>query len=456
MFSDAEFMPFTPRTKPSYRAAARNFLENYPPAAYRDRFFTSFPGVWPIVKPNHFLTDPELIEEMLVSRAEEFRRDDMTAQALAGAINRDAIFFAEGAEWKWRHRALAPAFRHENIMALVPIFADCAEAQSKIWRSAPAGAQVDVMAAASETTFSVIERAVLGAAGKIDHEKFFRALSPALESVGWRRMIALFRLPEGTPFPGYFKALAAARYLRDETVRLLEERRAQRDNGAARKTILDLLLSARDPDSGRAMTDAELVANLYGFMLAGHETSAVGLGWALWLLAKDQASQARLRAEVREVAGDAPIGPQTIEKLAFTRRVVQEALRLFPPAAAIGRQPRADLTLGAHKLSRKEPIYVNIWCLHRHEKLWDNANSFDPDRFLPERSQGRHRYAWLPFGAGPRICIGMSFAMQEMTAILATLTRDWRLTTVPGHRLALQPSLTTRPKGGLPLLIEPA
>jgi cytochrome P450 len=202
------------------------------------------------------------------------------------------------------------------------------------------------------------------------------------------------------------------------------------------------------------MSDSELTGNLYSFLIAGHETSAVALGWSLWLLAKDQASQDRLREEVAQIASAREIGPEEVEKLTFTRQVIQEAMRLFPPAAAIVRQPREDTTLGPYKVSKREPIYVAIWCLHRHEKLWEEPNAFDPGRFAPEKVKARHRYAYLPFGAGSRICIGMGFAMLEMTAILATLVRDFRFKTAPRHRMELDISFTTRPKGGLPLLIE--
>jgi cytochrome P450 len=455
MFADPDFMPFTPRLTPSYRATVDNFLENYPPQAYRGDIFY-LRGLPPIVPRTVYLTDPALIEEMLITRADEFTRDRLTVGALSSPINRDALFFAEGADWKWQHRAVAPAFRHDAILALVPTFAQCARAQVDVWRAAPAGVPVDVMAAMSETTYSVIERAVLGAAGRVDHEKFFAALSPSLGGISWRLLIALFGLPPNwIPHPGYLKMMRAAKYLRDESLRLLAERRAQGESAGPRKTILDLLLSARDPESGRSMTDSELAANLYSFLVAGHETSAVALGWALWLIAKDQASQQRLRAEVARIAGDAEIDSSTVDKLAFTRQVVQEAMRLFPPAAAIGRQPRMDLRLGPYALSRKEPVYATIWCLHRHEKYWEAPNAFDPDRFTPEKIKARPRCAYLPFGAGPRICIGMNFAMLEMVTILATLTRAFRFETIPGHKLTLSPSFTLRPKGGLPVLATP-
>ncbi|PWB82293.1 MAG: cytochrome P450 [Methylocystaceae bacterium] len=452
MFHDPDFLPFTPREKPSFRATVRNFLELYPPAAYRERFFV-LRGFRPLVAKTNILIDPELAEEMLITRADEFPRDVLTVRLLSGPINRDSLFFAEGAEWKWQRRAVAPAFRHENLLALVPTYAECARAQIEEWRDAPAGEPVDVMRAMSNTTFSVIERAVLGASASFDRERFLANLGVALGSIGWRRLVALLGLPPNwTPHPGYFRATAAARRLRDATVRLLEERRAE---SSERRDILGLLLSAKDPESGRVMTDSELVANLYGFLVAGHETSAVALGWSLWLLAKDQASQQRLRDEVARVAGEEKIGPETVERLVFAKQVLQEAMRLFPPAAAVGRQPREDTMIGPYKLPKNEPVFVLLWCLHRHEGLWDEPHAFDPDRFSPEQVKARHRYAYLPFGAGPRICIGMGFALLEMATILAELVRAFRFDTIPGHRLELAPSFTTRPKGGLPLILTP-
>lgn len=452
MFHDPDFMPFEPRRSPSFSATVHNFLENHPPAAYREDF-TTLNGLWPVVGKTNYLMKPELIEEMLVTRAEEFPRDPLSVNFLSGPINRDSLFFAEGADWKWQRRAVSSAFRHENILAQVPTFAQCAREQAEEWRGGGAQAPVDVMRAMSRTTFKVIARSVLGAGAHFDHEKFICALTQVLASSGWWRLIALFGLPAArTPHPGFVKSRAALRHLGEETARLVA---ARRSGGSERRDVLQLLLSARDPESGRVMTDSELVANLYTFLVAGHETSAVALGWSLWLLAKDQASQERLREEVRVVAGTGEIGPDTVEKLGFTKQVLQESMRLFPPAPAVGRQPREDTRLGPYEVSKREPIYAFLWCLHRHEKLWDEPTAFDPDRFGPERSRTRHRYAYMPFGAGPRICLGMSFAMLEMTTILASLVRDFRFATVPGHRMTLAPTITIRPKDGLPLLVEP-
>ncbi|ATQ69311.1 cytochrome P450 [Methylosinus trichosporium] len=450
MFHDPDFLPFTPRATPSFLAVSRNFLENYPTQAYRSDYWTS-EGFLEIVPRMHYVASPALIEELLVSRADAFRRDEVVSRALAGPVERDSLFFSEGAEWKWQRRALSPAFRHENILALVPHFSRCAQAQAQEWRDLEQGASVDIMHAMSRTTFAVIEKAVYGAAEDFDRDGFIAALRPVLGGVGWRMLAAMFHLPPDlTPYPGFLAARRATRFLRAETHKLLAARRAVADD---RRDILGLMLSARDPETGRALDDSELVANIHGFLLAGHETAAVALAWSLWLLAKDQESQQRLREEVCRLCGDAEIGADTVETLAFTRQVLQESMRLFPPAAAIGRQARADTTLGPHHVRANEPIYIITWCLHRNETLWDEPLGFDPDRFAPDKVKARPRYAFLPFGAGPRICVGMGFAMLEMTAILATLVRAFRFETAPGHRLELAPSFTTRPKGALPLRV---
>ncbi|WP_051949454.1 cytochrome P450 [Methylosinus sp. PW1] len=452
MFHDPDFSPFTPREKPSYLAVTRNYLENYAPEAYRTDFFTA-KGLWPFFPRMHYVVKPELIEELLVTRAEAFRRDDIAAKALRGPVEGDTLFFSEGAEWKWQRRAISPAFRYENILALVPYFVRCAQAQAEEWRRLGDGATVEITEAMSRTTFAVIEKAVFGASENFDGERFIAALRPVLGSFAWRMLAVMFRLPpDWTPYPGLLSARAGSRFVHEETVKLLAERRARPE---PTRDILGLLLSAKDPESGRVMTDAELVANLHGFLLAGHETSAVALAWTFWLLAKDQASQQRAREEAERVAGDGEITPETVESLVFTRQVLQESMRLFPPFAALGRQPREDTTLGAYRVAAKEPIYVLIWCLHRHEKLWEEPTAFDPDRFSPERAKARHRYAYLPFGAGPRICVGMGFALTEMATIVATLLREFRFETVPGHRLELAPTFALRPKGALPLRLTP-
>ncbi|PWB82294.1 MAG: cytochrome P450 [Methylocystaceae bacterium] len=450
MFRDPDFTPFQPAERPSYATAVRNYLQNWPPASYREGFST-LPGVWKSSAPTVFLTDPELIQEVLVDRAEHFTRARISARAFSALMDPASLFLAEGADWRWQRRAAAPAFRHETLLALVPIFAECAEAQAREWRSAAGGEAVDVHEAMTRTTLAVICQAVLGDPAALDREAFLASLTAAFGGFSWQALIAAFGLPRWTPHPGYFEMRAAVARLNAEAAKVIAARRAA---GSTRRDVLGLLLSARDPETGRVMTDRELASNLFTFIAAGHETAAIGLAWTLWLLAKDQATQERVREEVVRIAGARDIGPEDVDALVFTRQVVQESLRLFPPAPTVTRQAKEDTRIGPHPISRKSSVFVAIWSLHRNERLWDEPAAFDPDRFAPEKAKARHRFAYLPFGGGPRVCIGMSFAMLEITTILATLARDFRFTTVPGFRPEVAPNITLRPKGGLPLRVE--
>ena len=203
------------------------------------------------------------------------------------------------------------------------------------------------------------------------------------------------------------------------------------------------------------MTDEELVRNLATFMLAGHETTAVALTWTLWLLAKYPHVQDQVAAEAQATIGSGAVEAQQVERLAFTRQVLQEAMRLYPPAPAISRQPLAPLVLAGEQLTPATQVTITIYPLHRNRHVWKHPDSFDPDRFTVDQSKTRPRCAYLPFGAGPRVCIGASFAMIEATVILAILVHAFRFNAVTGHRPHPVARVTLRPRGGMPLYIEP-
>ena len=452
MYHHPDLTPFTPRERPSLRAAATNMIENWPPQAYRDDY-AMMRGIWPILPKTLLLSDPALIEEVLIAKSEKFTRDRFQTRALANAVNRQSVFFAEGADWRWQRRAVSPAFRHDKLQALIPTFIQCADSLAQEWRHAPQDAIVDVAPAMSRVTFDIILTAVLGAgAQNFDREKFLAAINPSLSTIAWRFLYARIGAPSFLPFPGARRVAESVDWLHNALTALVAQRRASAGDHA---DILGLLLSARDPETGRVMNDEELVSNLYTFMIAGHETSATALAWTLWLLAHDQTSQQRVREEIQTIIGDRDIAVEDVEKLVFTRQTIQESMRLFPPAIGVGRAPIEDIDIGPHKIRAGELAIIAGWCVHRHEKLWDDPNGFDPDRFSPERAKNRHRCAYLPFGAGPRICIGMNFAMLEMTVILATLMRHFRFSLVPGHHIELATNLTLRSKNGLPLNISP-
>jgi cytochrome P450 len=451
MFHDPELTPFKPRSRPSLRAAVSNRIENWPREAYCEDHAV-VQGIWPLLPKMLLLTDPALVEDVLVTRAEKFVRDSFQTRALSNMVSRDSLFFAEAGHWRWQRRAVSPAFRQESVYALVPTFARCAEMLVDEWRRDGNGTAIDVAPAMSKVTFSIILEAVLGVGARIlDQDKLLAALNPALSTVAWRFFYAQMGLPEAMPFPGSHKAAKSIRWLYQVISHLVQDSRART---TVSKDILALLLSAKDPESGRAMSDSELIANLYTFMVAGHETSATALAWTLWLLAKDPATQENVRAEVNDIIRMNEIQAEDVERLTFTRQVLLESMRLFPPATGVGRTPREDIKVGPCDIRKGELVLVATWAIHRHEKLWDEPNGFDPSRFAPEMAKARHRCVYLPFGAGPRICVGMSFAMTEMIVLLATLVRRFRFKTAPGHHLVIATNLTPRAKNGLPLVIE--
>jgi cytochrome P450 len=214
-----------------------------------------------------------------------------------------------------------------------------------------------------------------------------------------------------------------------------------------------LLLAARDPETGRGLSDIELRDNVVTFIGAGHETTALALTFSLYLIANAPEVQDRLVREVQEVCGDAQIDAAMVDALPFHEQVIKEAMRLYPPVAIIDRMAREDVDLGDVKVKKGDLAFALTYVMHRHKRLWEHPERFDPDRFSEEGSKSIQRFQYMPFGAGPRICIGMKFAYMEAVAILATLVRALRFRSNPAHRVEPNIRITLRPEGGMPLYV---
>ena len=285
----------------------RNYVESYPLSTY-EQPTTRIKGP---ISDTLFVCDPTLIQELLVTRAAEFGRDPMTKAALEPIISPTSLFLAEGAEWRWQRRAVAPSFRYEALLSYVPVFSDMAARQVERWRNAQNSAPIDVAAGMTRTTFDVISEILFGGSSATDAERFTAALTVSFDAAMWHTLLALFGAPRWLPFPGRWRAIKARNYMHRETGRLVKARRAEL---SARGDLLDLLLGARDTETGRTMTDAELATNLLTFIAAGHETTAVALTWTLWLVAKDGAVQQRLFEEACAVAGEGPVDAATSKR----------------------------------------------------------------------------------------------------------------------------------------------
>jgi cytochrome P450 len=229
-------------------------------------------------------------------------------------------------------------------------------------------------------------------------------------------------------------------------VRIIDERRR---SGHDVGDLLSLLMSAKDEDTREQMTDRQLRDEVMTIVLAGHETTANALTWALYLLSKHPAAAQRLRREVEEVLGGRVPSIEDLPRLAYTRMVIEETLRLYPPAWVLERQAIASDVIGGYRVRPKTIVAVAPYSLHRHPRYWPDPEDFDPERFAPERAAERPKYAYLPFGAGPRLCIGNGFAMMEAQIILAMVMGDCALQVVPDFQVELVPSITLRPRRGV-------
>jgi cytochrome P450 len=451
MLTDPDLVPFSPPERPvrglsGLRTFLRNYIETFPRSTYElgtTRVTTRLSDVL-------YVCDPELIQDLLVARADLFGRDAMTRRTLAPMIGETSIFLAEGTEWRWQRRSVAPTFQYDMLLSYVPIFTEMAARQITRWRYGEDG-PVDVAAAMTRTTFEVTAETMVGPSAGFDIQRYGDAISQAFGVTSWLFLFAMLSLPKWLPFPGRRRAINARDYIHGEMIRIVAARRANPTSGT---DLLDRLLAARSAGRGRSLTDAELVTNLLTFINAGHDTTAAALTWTLWLISRDGILQEQLFEEIRRVAREDPIEPAHIEGLEFCRQVVQEAMRLYPPAPTLLRQAKTTTLLGGHQINPKTQIVIPIFALHRHTKLWMNPNTFDPSRFARDQVKARSRYIYLPFGAGPRTCIGASFAMIETVAILAMLVRTFRFRPLMNYKPRPIARMSLRPLGGLPLMIS--
>jgi cytochrome P450 len=235
--------------------------------------------------------------------------------------------------------------------------------------------------------------------------------------------------------------------------RLIDER--TRNPGAHPKDLLARLVAARDEQSGGSMTAQEVRDHVITIFLAGHETTAMAMTWTWFLLSQHPLEEARLHAELASVLGGRAPAHDDLNKLTYTRMVVEESMRIYPPVHTMARAAIGEDTLVGRRIPKGSTIMIAPWLLHRHVKLWENPGQYDPERFSPERSAARARFAYLPFGGGKRICIGAAFALAEATILLATLAQRYALRVVPGHPVEPQGLITLRARHGMKMLLKP-
>ncbi len=428
----------------SLRMARRNILSIIPAIATKQPMVSGKTG-----KRWHMVMDPTAIREMLLDRLDDYPKSLVTKNLLKPAIG-ESLFIAEGEHWRWQRRAAAPVFSARNMLNLSPIMTAAAERSCD--RIAAAGPRaVNMLDEMVTTTFDVISDVTFSGGDTFDRDAVHHAIDDYIAQAGKISLFDVLGFPDWVPRPDRIlsgKALKEMKQIADTAI----EARAKRGHDGT-PDLLDLLLEGVDPKTKRQMNTAELRDNLLTFIVAGHETTALTLSWSLYLMGFDQDAQDMARAEAQSVLKGRAATGDDVENLPFVRQIIDEALRLYPPAGIISRTAQKADTLGGREIRPGDTVMIPIYALGRHEQLWDDPNAFKPERFEDRKSIDR--YAYLPFGDGPRICIGASFALQEAVIILATLLSRFKFTAVKGKDPEPVMILTLRPNGGVWLTAEP-
>ncbi|MDO6798920.1 cytochrome P450 [Shimia thalassica] len=428
----------------SLRAARTNLLSILPELAVRQPMVSGRTGIrW------HMVMEPGAIRRVLLENVDNYPKSKATKNILRPAIG-DSLFIAEDAHWRWQRRTAAPVFSHRNVQSLGPIM--IAAAQRSADRIATSnGRAVDLMEEMVRTTFDVISDVTFSGEGSFDSDAVHRSIDAYIAAAGKVSILDMLGVPDWVPRPSRFTSGPVVAQMKQVADQAIVERRKR--GASTVPDLLDMLLSGQDPETKRKMNTAELRDNLLTFIVAGHETTALTLAWSTYLCAFAPEVQDKARAEIADVTGGGPVKTEHVGDLSYLRMIVDEALRLYPPAGILSRTAKESDVLCGRDIHPGDTVMLPVYALHRHHDLWKNPNAFDPERFADRKAVDR--YAYLPFGDGPRICIGASFAIQEAVLILATLLQRFRFDLVAGRPPEPVMILTLRPDTGVWLTATP-
>jgi cytochrome P450 len=428
----------------SLKAARRNVLEVIPSICYVQPMITGRMGSrW------HMVQDPVAMKRLFLDNVGNYPKSEVMNRMLRPAVG-NSLFTSEDADWRWQRRAVAPVFSHRNVVALAPMMTETAERACERLAGDQPHEMVGQMMSA---TFDVICDVALSGREHFDADVYGAAIMDYFETVGRASLLDFLQVPQWMPRPGALIGRRSVRTMHAMVAKAIEARRAEATGKA--DDLLDYMLAAEDPETGRRMTPEDLLHNMQFFIVAGHETTALALSWALYLLASHPHFQEEARDQCRTVLGDRASTAKDLAATDYVRQILEETMRLYPPVGLLARNVNDYDVLGGRDIRPKETVFMAIYAMHRHEMWWDRPNEFDPRNFEDDAIKGRHRYLHIPFGAGPRICVGANFAMMQAQIILSTLLARYRFDLTERPPPIPTMSLTVRPEGGVWLKATP-
>jgi cytochrome P450 len=394
----------------------------------------------------YLFSHPDLIRDVLVTNQKNFHKSCglERARRLLG----NGLLTSEG-EFHLRQRRLAqPAFHRQRIASYADTMIDYAGRAGARWRD---GESVDMHTEMMRLTLGIVARTLFDADVDKEAAEIGAALTTAFESFNIA-MLPFTELLEKLPLPAV-RRFNAARDVLDRTIyRMIEERRNSRTD---RGDLLSMLLLATDTEGdGSGMSDLQLRDEALTIFLAGHETTANALTWTWYLVSRNPAVEAKLHAEVDRVIGDRPPRYEDLPALPYTRMVLSESMRLYPPAWAIGRRALEPFEARGYTIPKRAVILMSQYIVHRLGEYFPDPERFEPDRWTPDAQASRPKFSYFPFGGGARVCIGEQFAWMEGVLLIAALSRKWRMRLEPGHPVEVQPLITLRPKHGMRMTVH--
>jgi cytochrome P450 len=393
-------------------------------------------GMWPAL----LLSNPRDIEQVLVKEHHNFVKHRFFWRHVT-AIFGNGLLTSEGDVWVRQRHLAAPAFSGQRLASYGDAMVGYTRRMLDGWKS---GEVRDVHADMMAVTLRIAAKTLFSA--EVEHEvaEIDDALNVLMEEIA-SRFTRPFPIPDALPIPSNIRYRRSVRQIEAVVERIIRERRS---TGQDAGDLLSLLMQARD-ENGKPMSDRQLRDETFTILLAGHETTALTLSWAWYLLGRHAEIQDQLQAEISNVLGQRAPTVDDLPKLRFTENVISEAMRLYPPAYAVGRESLRACEIGGYFVPAGTTIFASQWVQHRDPRYYDDPTAFRPSRWAGDLARKLPRFAYFPFGGGPRICIGMRFAMMEAVLILATMAQRFRLEWQPDRVVVPFPSITLRPKGGI-------
>ena len=395
------------------------------------------------------INEPNAIRHVLVDNAGNYTKSELSRRLLEPGLGR-GLLTSEGETWR-RHRHTS-AFDLRSVAGYVPIMTEVTQELLAKWDALPNLSEVEMAATMKHTTLRIISRAMFSS----ESDEIVEVVE---RGVGQYQAIVRPGLLDLLRFPLWLSRLFSRRRVigtPDEfnkwVDRLINARGREPDTEP--KDLLARLIAARDSGMDDGMEAKEVRDQVVTIFLAGHETTAQALAWAWYLLSQDRAAEAKLHDELANVLAGRTPSHEDLANLRYTRMVIEESMRLYPPVHTLGREAIAPDELLGHRIPVRATILIVPWLLHRKPSLWERPDCFEPERFSPDRTSSRPRFAYIPFGAGPRICIGAAFAMEEALLILAMIAQRYRLHLKTGHPVEPQGLITLRPRYGLRMVVE--